>query len=223
MSEQKTQTENYNATAPAIMTFPALFVPRKVKRRKPDGTTVETGEPKYEANFLFEPTSPDFLAMKAIAVRFARAHGIEDLGTIGFPFKSGTKEADKRKAKGKDDGEFARDKIVMIARSGEKYPPKLTVIENGKMLDLDSEEQKTKYKGQFYSGVKVWFQVSLAWYDPVGDNAKAGITARLNVVVSTNKGDRVGGGGQSGSALFSQYLGQTTTENPTVGDDDIPF
>ena len=219
MSDDKV-SGHYFFTQPTIMTFPALFTPRKAR----DRAGKETGDPRYEANFVFDPAGADWQAIKQVAAKVAKARNPDvDLSTLGWPFKNGTVEADKRKAKGKSDGEFARGKGILVAKTGEKYPPGLTVIENGQPVDLTDEALKAKFKSKFYSGVLVYAQVNLCWYDAVG-NGKPGVTCRLNSVISTGKGDRIGGG-MSGSELFAKYIGTVTTEDPTAGmaSDEIPF
>jgi len=111
---------------------------------------------------------------------------------------------------------------ILVARS--KFQPKLGVIDNGTLVELEDDAQKAKYKGKFYSGVVAFASVNLVAYDRVGDGNKDGVTAYLNQVLSTGQGKKLGGdGGGSLASNFSQYLGQVVTEDPTAGDDEIPF
>lgn len=207
----------YNLTAPAIMTFPALYEARKFK-----ANGKESGEPKFGANFTFEANSEDLKNIKQLAGKIARAKWPDrDLKTLKFPFTAGDKLADKRKAAGKDDGEWQRGKVMISARS--KFEPRLAVVLNGKVTDLDGD-LKMKSKNQFYSGVLCYAQFNFVPYDAVGGNPP-GVAAYLNMVFSLNKGERVGGG-QSAVEVFKGYQGALSAEDPTSAqtlDDEIPF
>lgn len=209
----------YSFTEPVVMAHPALFEPRGFGKKGK-----ETGEPKYSANFVFNPDSADLKAMKALAVKVARAKWPDrDLKTLQFPFANGDKLADKRKAKsGKDDGAYQRGKVVIAARS--KYEPRLAGIENGKIVDYEGEA-RIKAKPKFYFGVQVFAQVNFVAYEGVGNNPD-GVTAYLNMVFSTGKGEKIAGGA-SAAETFKGYVGHVSAEDPTAGaeqlDDEIPF
>lgn len=207
----------FNLTAPVVMAFPNLFVPKAFK-----GTNgKELGDAKYSGNFIFPPDSPDLKDMKALAVKIARAsRPTADLKTLAFPFRSGDKLADAAKAK-KKDGEYQRGKVVISARS--KYQPKLANFQNGKIVDLDEQGQE-RFKSQFYPGVLVYVSFNFVWHDEVGGNP-AGVNAYLQTVLTTNKGERLAGG-KTASEVFSGYVGNVSAEDPTTGntvDDEIPF
>jgi len=207
----------YNLTSPVQMVFPALYEPRKFK-----ANGKESGDPKYGANFIFDPASEDFKAIRALAVKIAKAKWPDrDLHTLKFPFTQGDKLADKRKEAGKSDGEYQRGKVVIVSRS--KFEPRLAVIANGKLTDLEGD-LKTKCKNQFYSGALCYAQLNFVAYDAVGANPP-GIAAYLNMVFSLNKGERIGGG-PSAAEVFKSYVGTVVDEDPTGGlgvGDEIPF
>lgn len=206
----------YNLTAPAVMSFPNLITPKAFGTKGR-----ETGDPKFSANFLFAPDSEDLKAMKALCAKIAKGRWPDrDLKTLQFPFTSGDKLAEKSKAKGKD-GEFNRGHVVVAARS--KYRPTLSIILNGKVVDLD-DATLTQHKGQFYPGVKVLAQFTFVTYDGVGANPD-GVNAYLNMVLSTNKGARLAGGAPTAAEVFKDYIGHVTAEDPTAElmDDEIPF
>lgn len=216
MSEDKKDIGLYNLTKPVIMMFPALFEPKTFKGKG-------GGEPKFSANFVFDPTSEDLAAMKKVAVAVAKAkHPDIDLKTLTFPFKNGTKSADKRKAKGKDDAEWLRGKAIVVARS--KFRPQLGVVEGSQIIDLaDNNDLIAKYKGKFYNGVEAYATLNFVWWDPIKEEDTGGVTAYLNMVLSTGRGKRIGGGG-SIADTFKQYVGTMTAEDPTEElDDEIPF
>lgn len=198
-----------NLTVPVVMIHPNLFVAKAFKARGK-----ETGEPKYSASFLFTPDNPDFLSIKRAAKAVANARwpgrNVQELAT---PWTSGDKLADKRKAKGKSDGEFQRGNFVMAARS--KFQPRLAIIENGRVVDLD-ENNLVPHKNKFYFGVEALAQFNLVAYEGVGQNPD-GVNAYLNMVLSTNRGKRLSSG-SSAAEVFRGYVGSHSAEDPTGGD-----
>lgn len=208
----------FTLTKPVVSAHPALLEAKAfTKNGKP------AGEPKFGIRLLFDPDSDDLKALKAVAVAVARARWPgRDLKELHFPFENGDKLAEKRKAKsGKDDGAFQCDKVVVTARS--KYQPKLGILEGARLVDLDSEALIGAHKSKFYFGVKVFAQLNLVAYE--GGTGPDGVTAYLQSVLSTNKGDKIAGGGQSVSETFKAYVGSVTVEDPTGADldDEIPY
>jgi hypothetical protein len=206
---------------PVVLAHPTLHEPRAFGAKGK-----ETGEKKYSGNFVFEPDSADLKACKAIAVQVAKAEWPgRDLKELAWPFSNGTKLADARKAKGKDDGEFQRGKIVIAARS--KYPPALSGIENGKLVEYDNDASRVASKSKFYFGVQCLAELHFKAYKGVGKNPD-GVTCYLQQVLQTGKGDRLAKQGDAKSA-FSGYLGNLSTVDPTEGGaapdvgDEIPF
>lgn len=220
MADQANTT--FNLTTPVVMAHPNLFEARAFG---PKGK--ESGQPKYSANLVIDPTDAkqkaDLDAMKAMAAQVAKARWPgRDLKELKFPFSNGDKLAEKRANKGKADGDFQKGKIVMACRS--KYEPRLAVIENGKINDLEGPARAAA-KSKFYFGCQVLAAINFQPYDGVGNNPD-GVTAYLNVVVSLNKGQRLSGGA-SAAETFKGYVGAASMEDPTggeqIGDDDIPF
>ena len=223
----------FDFTAPALLAHPNLLEAKKYKRNGK-----ETGDAKFSASFVLDADHPDLEPMKKTAIKAARELWPDrDIGAafkageIVFPWKSGDKLADKRVARLKKDGkeddgkaDFMRGKIVIKASS--KFDVSLAAVVNGKIVDLDSLELKNRHKGLFYFGVKALGSVAFQAYDAVGgtDDAKDGVTAYLQCVLSTGKGERIAGG-VSAAERFKGYQGSVSTESPTAGleDDDIPF
>lgn len=206
----------YALTAPGTLTFPNLLEARAVlKNGKP------TGDPKYSVNLELAADHPDLKALKAKAAAVAKAKWPgRDLAELAFPFADGNKLADKAKAKGKD-REFSRGKAVLTARS--KYQPKLSIIEGGKLIDLEGDAIALHGR-KFYSGCEVLAQVTFSAYDEVG-NGQPGVNAYIDIVVSLNRGTKVMGGA-SAAEVFKSYVGLTSDEDPTTGidvDEEIPF
>lgn len=210
----------FNLTSPVVMTFPNLFAPKAFKGK----TGKDLGEPKYSANLVFDPASQDFLDIKALVAKLARAKwpGV-DFKTLVLPFINGTKSADDRKAKGKDDNEWMRGKVAIPARS--KFQPRLSGVENGRIVDYEDEAVQAAKKAKFFFGAEVLAQLNLVAYDPVGSNGRAGVTAYLNMVMVTGKGTKLSGGATA-AETFKGYAGAASMEDPTGGaglDDQIPF
>lgn len=208
MTEAQKTDGFFNLTMPVVMTFPVLF---EAKAFKKNGK--ETGEPKFKASFVFPKDSEDLKALKTLAAKLARSKWPDKpFSELLFPFANGDVQADERKKKGKDDSEHLRGMIVMTAKS--KYEPRLAYIDKGKIIDLETDTAKLAAKGKFYAGVEVLSQVNLVAYDGVGSN-KSGVTAYLNMVLSTCKGDRLSGG-QTASEAFKGYVGGVSAEDPTA-------
>lgn len=224
----------FDLTKPVPLLHPSLFDARAFG---PKGK--ERGEPKFSAGFLFDPDSEDLKAIKVKAVAVARAKwpGV-DLKTLKWPWESGDKRADARiaalaKKAGipvaqfdveKSDGEFQRGKIVVTARS--KFQPRLAGVVNGKIVDFEDDASKTRAKPTFYFGADSFAQFNLVAYDKIQADARDGVTAYLNMVLSLNQGTRLSKT-QSAAETFKGYLGAYSNEDP-IGDesgldDDIPF
>ena len=209
----------YNLTQPVVMSFPQLLEPKAfMENGKPKG------DPKFSANLNFNADSPDLKALKELAAKLARAkwpdkpffltlEGGAKLPQIVFPFANGDKLAEEREKKGKTDGEWMKGKVVVSCRS--KYEPRLSYFEGGKIIDLETDMAKQAAKGKFYPGVEVLAQINLVPYDGVGKDGKPGVTAYLNMVLSTNKGARISGG-QTASEAFKGYVGAVSAEDPTA-------
>ncbi len=210
----------FNTTMPVPTSFLNVFTPRKFKKNGK-----ETGEPKFDGTFMFAADSEDVKAMKAIAIRVAKAYWpsrdiAADLkaNNFTFPFSDGTKKADKAKAKatdGKDPLAYARGLVLITGRS--KYRPALAILENGGCVDLTEENQINAHKAKFYSGVECLAQFNFQAFE--GGNGPDGVNVYLNMVLSTNRGKKIAGGsgGASAAATFSGYVGKASGEDPTGG------
>lgn len=210
-------------TIPVVLAHPTLHEPRAFGAKGK-----ETGEKKYSGNFVFASDNPDLAACKALAVQVAKAEWPgRDLKELAWPFSNGTKLADARKAKGKDDGEFQRGKVVIAARS--KFPPALSGLEGNpkKLVEYDTEELRAASKSKFYFGVECLAEFHFKAYKGVGKNPD-GVTCYLQQVLQTGKGERLAKGGDARSA-FKGYLGNVSEVDPTAGGeatevgDEMPF
>jgi len=185
------------------------------------------GDPKYSGTFLIDTDSPDLAAAKAKAAEVARAKWPgRDLKELKFPFTLGDRRAEKSKAGGKD-GSFFLGKVVLDARS--KYEPRLAILAGKTVRDLTGAQVQTEGKTKFYNGCWVVPQVNFVAYDGQqeddGHGHKIGnpdgVTAYLDAVLWVKDGERIGGA--SAAETFRAYAGSVSGEDPTGGDDDIPF
>lgn len=216
MSEANKTDGIFNLTFPVVMAFPNLL---EAKAFMKNGKA--QGEPKFGANLIVPADHPDLKAMKELVTKLARQRWPDKpFSELAFPFSSGDKLADARKAKGKEDGDYQRGKVVMNVKS--KYEPRLSYLENGRIVDLETDTAKQMAKGKFYNGVEILAQLNFVPYDPIGSNAKGGVTAYLNMVLSTGKGKRLSSG-STASEVFKGYVGNVSAEDPTGGDslDDV--
>lgn len=220
MAKNNNVYENYTLTAPVLMAFPNLITPKQVAGK---------GDPKFSANFVIAADHPDLAAIKSVVTRIAATRWPgRPVAEIQIPLKSGTVMADKRlkqlqdkaRADGKDpaavvsDGEYQRGKVVVTATSGEDRPPSLSVILNGKIVDLEDPALKVQHKDKFFFGAEVLAQINFATYDGNGSTIPDGITAYLSMVLSTGKGERIGGGQKPASEVFKGYAGSYSAEDP---------
>jgi|SRR5882672_882077 len=204
----------YTLTSPAIMMFPVLFEKKPyIKNGK------EVSKPRFSAQFIIDADSPDVKGMKEVVASLARSKWPDKkFSDMKLPFQDGTKAADKRKAKDKDDAEWQRGKLIMNTKSYTDV--RLCVLENGKIVDLESAAMIALHKDKFYQGVEVLAQFNFSAYDASAEDSKDGITTYLNMVLSLNKGTRRSGG-RSSSEVFKGYVGTISAEDPTSGMDDI--
>lgn len=243
LTQEERDAGNFDTPTPAVTTFPNLFEAKAVKRNGKD-----TGEPKYSINVELDPEKPADAAIikgvkgKVLEVARARWPGRDfakesaktytdgdgvvnkKIPTFVFPWSNGTEHADKAKAAGKD-REFSRGKFVLTARS--KFAPRLSAVINGKIVEFESVEQAKAQSKLFFNGVEALVQVNFQAYDGVGETGADGVTAYLNVVLTTGKGKKVsGGGGPSAAEVFKGYAGSISNLDPTGGgdlDDEISF
>jgi hypothetical protein len=172
--------------------------------------------------------------MKQVAARIAKAQWpgrafavagstADDPRNLQFPFKKGETRAEKSKAAGKD-GSFFNGHVVLDARSGEQYPPLLLVRDAaGELRQLTGQQTAIEGKQKFYNGCWVAASVSFKAYmsqNEGGIGAYSGVKAFLSSVIWLRGGDRIGG---NAVETFRHFAGAVTAENPTAGDQEIPF
>lgn len=202
-------------TQPARMVFAALDKPKRFKKNGK-----ESGEAKYSATFLLHEDDVKGLKERAADVARGKWPG-RKLSELKFPFTEGDKEADKAASKEKD-GEFFRG--CWVLRASSKFPPLLSKLENGKVVNYEGEDRIAILKPSLYSGCYAYAQVNFVAYDAVGENGRDGVTAYLDMVLRAKDGDRIGGADPA--TAFRGVVGQHTDENPLGNEEDndeIPF
>jgi len=196
------------------------------------------GEPKYSGMFLHKPDDPEFKIIKEAAVAAAKEKWPgRDIGAdyksgeLKMPWQSGDAVADRRLKKlqneGKeDDGRGDWQRGYMVVKAGSKNAPRLAYYDaNRNAVEVDISKIDM-HRAKFFSGAECSYEINLVAMDAIGEDGHDRVVAYLNIVCSTGKGERVGGG-KSASEAFAGYAGKATEEDPTAGkddlDDDIPF
>lgn len=202
---QNKEDFTFTLTSPVRMIFVNLLTPKAFKAG---------AEPKYSATFLIPNASPDLPGLKAmIASVYKAAFPGQNLEASRLPLKNGDTQADKAKAKGKD-LEVARGHWTLGTNSG--YRPVLSVVANGSVIDLTDDALIARYGAQFYAGVEAYGAVFFKDYSITETNW--GVTAYLQNVLSTNKGDKIGAA--SGASRFAHYAGHLSSVNPETAQDE---
>lgn len=216
----------FSFTKPVTMTFPNLTTARAFKGK----SGKDQGEPKFDGNFETALDNPELTAAKQLAIAIAKAKWpgreikvwnptpgfVNDRDALMFPFHKGDALADAGNGK----REWSRGKGVIVARS--KFRPGLAVVLNGRIADINKNDDKEVAANQnyFYSGVSVLAQFNFVAYDGVGNNPD-GVTAYLQHILSFNTGERLTGGGRSGADVFGGYVGIVSDEDPTARKDSV--
>lgn len=210
----------FSLSLPCIMAFPNLLEPKQFQGK---------GDPKYGGTFVFDRSHPDIDAMKKLIAQVGREKfpGV-DLKTLAIPLKTGEKEIEAAKAvaakKGKEytgSIDWMAGKLVIKARS--KFRPRMSYVEGKRIVDLEDETAIKAAAGKFFFGAEVLTQFNFFAYEGDARNPN-GVGVYLNTLLATGGGTRMGGsGGQRASEVFSGYIGKHSAEDPTAGDDEIPF
>jgi hypothetical protein len=219
----------FHTKSPIPVVFSALVEPRAFADEK----SGRKGEPKYSGTLLFDNDSEDLKAFKDACVRAAKAQwpNLDIVAEVKakrlrVPWLSGEQFQAKRQAKTEKAGkeynpqpdEWSNGKVLV--RAGSKNQPALGYVVNGKGVDLVDEGSILANKGKFYSGALSFVQLNIVAYEAIDEYSSPGVTAYLQRVLTTGKGEKIGGV-RSASETFSAYLGKVSDVNPL--DDEIPF
>lgn len=248
---QKQKAEDFNFQTAYPCAYADIMAPRAYEKNGQ-----KKGEPKYSGTFIIDPTPKiqhldgkdvdmsDLGRLKRDVITMLNAHNKtgkklkigrlteeqEQAGThveVQVPWKDGSKEADRMKAKGKD-GEVFRGKMLLKATS--KFPPALAAVENGKIVELPAVDnvQPPAAAKFFYSGAHLVPSFGLHWYK--GDEGKPdGVSLYFNAALFAKHGNRLGGRTANAAETFKGYIGSISQEDTTGGasvdelDDEIPF
>lgn len=225
------QDNTFTFLHPMVLMYPNLIEARPfMENGKPKGA------PKFGAGFIIDPVKQEteWKAFREHCIMVARAEWPSiDLKTElnpnnGWPWRSGTKIADARKAKGKDDSlSFLRGMALIRAGSGGDYPPRLCGFESGHKGPVEyADEQRKANRAKFKPGMLVLAKVNVKTTIVTGNKY---VVAYLNMVCSTgNMGPFEISVQKSAAEVFSGYQGHATNEDPTGGEnfslnDEVPF
>lgn len=222
------KTKLYTLTKPVPATYLDIAEP---KAYVVDGK--EKGAAKYQATFVFAPDHPDFVAIQKLVVEIAKeAFGAGvDLKALSKPWKKGETIIDGRKKKAEGaqksyDGsaDWMAGKVCLKAAS--QYAPSISGLDKGLVVEYKLPDDKDAVKSKFFSGVEVLAQVNFKTWEKTstvrGEQVtEQGVTAYLQMVLSTGKGERRGGQSRSAADVFRGYAGTITAEDPTGGADEL--
>lgn len=175
-------------------------------------------EGKGEKSFSYTamwPTDADLTEVKRTAMAAAKAAwpGLEEIGkNVRFPFKSGDREADRLVAAGKAEDAVKpyRGKVILKAKTGEKYPPEVLVKRGATVENMQNPRD-------MYSGCKCMSMVMFRASEVKGEKF---VSAYFNDVIKVGDGERIFG--RDAKSAYRQLLGGSSAADPT-GDDDIAF
>lgn len=193
-----------------------LFTPRSAKLKNG-----QTTAPKFGAMYMMDPESDDAKAVKDAGIQIMKDKFPGwDPRMLGKPWELGDKHNAARVKKGKKEFDNVKGKLLVQARSTNQ--PQLATLIDGKFITLEDPVAIKNAQPKFYSGVEALGYMTLAPYgtdldDEGGGNR--GVTAYLDIVVSTGKGDRVGGSRVDIREAFKGYVGQASSINPAASDD----
>lgn len=204
--------QKYTFTAPVRMIYPHLFEPHTYK----DKSGKAKGDPKYSASFIVPEGHPDLQPLQALAVRIFEAEWPGKAPEAQFfpLFKSGTKMADEAVARGQKKEEL-RGSIIFYGSSAKQ--PNLSVITDGRLLNLFDEAALAMHKGKFYPGVECYPSVLLTAFT-VG---LTGVNAYLNNLLSINSGERIQGE-RDAAKVYAHVAGGLSTVDPRPAAGGIP-
>lgn len=192
---------------------PAIWAHFLTPKGFKDPKTGVMGPEKYSGHFSFPEGHPDIKGIKERALEAFRAKYDVPLEGVRWPWTTGVKIADKRKAKGKQAEFFREFPFVLIAKS--KYI-RLGVRKDGKTVELRTDADRKAHETWFYSGVLVAAEFA---FKPYFNDAteQYGVTCYVNMVESHNKGKRYGE--KDMGDAFANVTGHETDDDPSGADE----
>lgn len=215
MADKKFSRFPVAMTAPGRLLYAEQLVTPKAYKPKQGGAE---SAPKFSALVAFPANSPDVAAFSAAIKSAVAEHGgvAEVNQKKGFPLR----KIEKFFAEGKVPEEL-KGYLGLKVTAGAAYGPALKVVSGGKIVGIDTPEQRVALAQKaFYSGVEGFVEVSIQGTSSGGDNF---ITAYVNHALSLGKGKKIGGERAAPDA-WSGYVGQHSAVDPTQDlDDDLAF
>lgn len=226
-----TKARNYDglfATLEAVpISFPNLLKPKAFQKGGKD-----RGEPKYGASFIFPADSNALKDLKRHVIALAKKKWPDaDLKEdIEWPWKKGDREIERQRKKaekaGKEMPKLDYLKNTVTLKGSSKFPVRLVGIEGGKIVDYDDETKIAAAGKKFYPGALCLGEWNFIPTERDEDDPNLRVGQKLKFfvvylqrVVTTNKGERIAGGGRSSAEVFKGYVGSVTDEDP-IGDDE---
>lgn len=161
----------------------------------------------FQVQWLFEPDDPELkiivdeatkILQMVAAERGTSLQGLRRGTDFHWPIMAGndfiarTKDRAARRGKTYEDkweGHCA-GKVLLFTKAYEAYPPNLFVPVGGKFIHLADPTARAAQRHMFYRGMKALGLVVLSGFNT--SEKSWGVTAFVNEVVSTGKGDRIG-------------------------------
>lgn len=110
---------------------------------------------------------------------------------------------------------YMSDLDVKERERADKFGFKLAVIENGKVIALDTAHLFATYKDKFYRGAYVGGSFNLSPWPRKKAEDKDGVTAYIEGAVFVKDGERITGGAPSVQDSFAHYTGMATDYSPS--------
>jgi hypothetical protein len=110
---------------------------------------------------------------------------------------------------------YMSDLDVKERERADKFGFKLAVIENGKVIALDTAHLFATYKDKFYRGAYVGGSFNLSPWARKKAEDKDGVTAYIEGAVFVKDGERITGGAPSVQDSFAHYTGMATDYSPS--------
>jgi hypothetical protein len=169
------------------ISFPKLFTPEKI---------LNTGEPKYSMQMLFDKSIDLINLKKAVAQVAAEEYGAnwKSLPKFHLPFRDGDELA-LEKPEGK--GEYLKGNIVATATANIKFPPQIVNTKKVEILD----------ESEVYGGCYCRAVLQVYPFDFAG---KKGVTFGIQLVQKLRDAEKLAGGGGSKALSLLDDIEQPT-------------
>lgn len=215
------------AARPKRLNWIELFNAKPVKVRGAD-----PNRKNFQVQWIIEKDDPDLkemlatatdLLQKVAANRKQPLQGLQPHKDFHWPFMAGEAHIERMRQSASraarewkpEYEQHCANKIILSTSAPEVYPPILIVPVNGAFVQLDDPTARATASNKFYRGMLALGKVAFMGYDT--SQTSWGVTAFVNEVVATGKGERIGGA-QADVAAYGrpEVTGVVTSFNPTV-------